>query len=126
MSSVFDSLALHAVHLSAEVDTVSAGLFVFHFQNLRKIKQGLLYHGRNLFDILFGKLQKFNCLNNDFSAKELLHLNRGRCHLSSRREKGNIPILKDITAEERQEIILSKINVEYMNQIYGSIFADTL
>lgn len=91
-----------------------------------KIKQGLLYNGRNLFDILFGKLQKFNCLNNDFSAKELLHLNRGRCHLSSRREKGNIPILKDITAEERQEIILSKINVEYMNQIYGSIFADTL
>jgi len=78
-----------------------------------------LYHGRNLFDILFGKLQKFNCLNNDFSAKELLHLNRGRCHLSSRREKGNIPILKDITTEERQIVTLRKVEKEQKNQIYA-------
>ena len=34
--SVFESLTFHAVHLSAKVDAVGAGLFVFHFQNLHK------------------------------------------------------------------------------------------
>ena len=34
--SVFESLALHAINLSAEVNTVGAGLFVFHFQNLQE------------------------------------------------------------------------------------------
>ena len=56
------------------------------------------------------------------SAKELLRPNRGRCHLSSRREKENIPNLKAITAEERQEGNLPKVNVAYMNQIYGESF----
>ena len=37
-------------------------------------------------------------------------------------EKVNIPILKAITAEERQEGNLPKVNVEYMNQIYGESF----
>ena len=120
--SVLESLALHAVSLSAEVDAVSAGLFVFLFKNLQEKSNKGYCTTEEIFLIFFLENYKnFYCLNNDFSAKELLHLNRGRCHLSSRREKGNIPILKDITAEERQEIILSKINVEYMNQIYGSI-----
>ena len=37
-------------------------------------------------------------------------------------EKVNIPILKAITAEERQEGNLPKVNVKYMNQIYGESF----
>ena len=48
--------------------------------------------------------------------------NRGRCHLSSRREKENIPILKYITTEERQEDTISKVNEEYMNLISGTLF----
>ena len=51
------------------------------------------------------------------SAKELQRPNRGRCHLSSRMEKVNIPILKDFTTEERQEDTLSKVSEEYMNLI---------
>lgn len=34
--SVFELFALHAVNLSAKVDAVGAGLFVFHFKNLQE------------------------------------------------------------------------------------------
>lgn len=37
----------------------------------------------------------------------------------------NIPNLKAITAEERQEDNLPKVNVEHMNQICGSLLTGT-
>ena len=57
--SVFESLALHAVHLSAEVDAVGAGLFVFHFQNLRKNQTRGIVAQKTLPWFSFWKITKF-------------------------------------------------------------------
>jgi len=50
--SVFESFALHAINLSAEVDAVSAGLFVFHFQNLQE-KSNKRYCSTENFAVVF-------------------------------------------------------------------------